>query len=157
MKPITPCLWFDTQGEEAAKFYTSLFENSRIVDTTYYAAGMPQPEGSVMTVAFELNGQPFTALNGGPDFTFDEAVSFEIPCENQEQVDKFWNAFAEGGEESRCGWIKDRFGVSWQVVPTRLTELFAGPDPAGVQRAVQAMMQMRKLDIAALEKAYAGE
>jgi predicted 3-demethylubiquinone-9 3-methyltransferase (glyoxalase superfamily) len=156
MKPITPCLWFDDRGEEAAKFYTSLFPNSRITDVTYYAPGTPGPEGKVMTVSFDINGQPFTALNGGPQFTFSEAISFEVRCKDQEEVDRYWAAFtSDGGEESQCGWVKDRFGVSWQVVPDRLYELMSDPDTAAAQRAVQAMLQMRKLDIAALEKAFA--
>ncbi|MDT2005908.1 VOC family protein [Rhodococcus opacus] len=154
MKPITPCLWFDTEGEEAAKFYTSLFPNSRITEVTHYGPDTPRPEGTVLTVSFEINGQPFTALNGGPQFTFDEAISFEVRCADQAEVDRYWDAFTDGGEESQCGWVKDRFGVSWQVVPERLYELMSDPDTEKAQRAMQAMLKMRKLDVAELEKAF---
>ena len=155
MKPITPCLWFDTEGEEAAKFYTSLFPNSRITEVTHYGPNTPGPEGAVLTVSFEINGQPFIALNGGPQFTFDEAISFEILCKDQAEVDRYWGALTgDGGEESQCGWVKDRFGVSWQVVPERLYELMRDPDTEKAQRAMQAMLKMRKLDVAELEKAF---
>ncbi|NLU84521.1 VOC family protein [Rhodococcus sp. HNM0569] len=158
MKTITPFLWFDDRAEEAAQFYTSLFDNSRITEVTRYIVDTPGGRvGDVMTVSFELEGQPFTALNGGPMFTFTEAVSFEIPCASQAEVDRFWNAFADGGEESQCGWIKDRFGLSWQVVPSRFYELVRSPDDAAVSRMTRAMLGMRKLDIAALEAAFAGE
>lgn len=156
MKTITPCLWFDTDAEEAAEFYTSLFSNSRILDITRYGPAGPGPEGRVMTVSFELDGQEFLALNGGPQFTFTEAVSFQIPCADQDEVDRFWNALSEGGEEGPCGWVKDRFGLSWQVVPSVMPELLGSGDAAKSQRAMQAMLQMKKLDIAALQRAYDG-
>ncbi len=150
---ITPSLWFDTQGEEAAKFYTSVFDNSRIVDVTHYGEAGPRPAGTVMTVVFELDGQQFTALNGGPEFTFDEAISFEISCETQDEVDRLWDVLSEGGEKGPCGWLKDRFGVSWQVIPTALPELLADPDPQRTQKAMAAMLQMQKIDVAELERA----
>src|SRR5918998_6701822 len=137
MQKITPCLWFDTEGEEAAKFYTSVFPNSRIVHVARYGSAGPRPEGMVMTVSFELEGQPFTALNGGPDFTFDEAISFEVSCETQEEVDAYWSTLSEGGEEGPCGWLKDRFGLSWQVVPNRLSELLSTPDAGVAERTAQ--------------------
>ena len=156
MPTITPFLWFDAEGEEAARFYTSVFPNSRITDITRYGAAGPRPEGTVMTVAFELDGKPFVALNGGPEFTFSEAVSFEIRCRDQEEVDAYWSALtAEGGEEGPCGWVKDRFGLSWQVVPERLVELLRDPDPETAQRAMAAMLQMRKIEIDQLEQAAA--
>ncbi len=153
MPTITPCLWFDTQGEEAAAFYTSVFPNSRIVEVARYGEAGPRAAGTVMTVAFELDGQPFLALNGGPEFTFNEALSLQIDCRSQEEVDDYWAKLTDGGEEGPCGWLKDRFGVSWQVVPTRLTELVQDPDAGRAQRAMAAMLQMRKIDIAALEEA----
>jgi predicted 3-demethylubiquinone-9 3-methyltransferase (glyoxalase superfamily) len=157
MKPkITPNLWFDTQAEEAAAFYISVFKNSRIVKTTPYTASGPGPEGSTMLVEFELDGQRFVGINGGPMFTFDEAISFEIACEDQAEVDYYWDKLTEGGEESQCGWLKDKFGVSWQVVPEGMDAIFADPDPAAAERAVQAMFGMRKLDLAALREAAAG-
>jgi len=156
MKSITPCLWFDTDAEEAAQFYTSLFSNSRILEVVRYGPSGPGPEGRVMTVSFELDGREFLALNGGPQFSFTEAVSFQIPCADQDEVDKYWDALAEGGEESQCGWVKDRFGLSWQVVPNVLPDLLGGEDAAKSQRAMQAMLQMKKLDIAALQRAYDG-
>jgi predicted 3-demethylubiquinone-9 3-methyltransferase (glyoxalase superfamily) len=128
MSKITPCLWFDTEGEEAAEFYTSLFPNSRILDVARYPAGAPRPEGTVMTVLFELDGQKFLALNGGPEFTFNEAISFQIDCAGQAEVDNYWSKLSDGGEEGPCGWLKDRFGVSWQVVPHVLDELLADAD-----------------------------
>lgn len=156
MKTITPCLWFDTDAEEAAEFYTSLFSNSRILDVTRYGPAGPGPEGRVMTVSFELDGREFLALNGGPQFTFTEAVSFQIPCADQDEVDRYWTALTEDGEDGPCGWVKDRFGLSWQIVPTVLPELLGSEDAAKSQRAMQAMLQMRKLDIAALQRAYDG-
>jgi predicted 3-demethylubiquinone-9 3-methyltransferase (glyoxalase superfamily) len=154
MPAITPCLWFDTQGEEAAAFYVSVFPHSRIVSTSQYGEAGPRPAGTVLTVEFELDGRPFTALNGGPEFTFSEAVSFQIDCADQEQVDHYWSALtAGGGEEGPCGWLKDRFGLSWQVVPRRLTELLADPDAGRSQRAMQAMLAMKKIDIAGVEAA----
>jgi len=153
MQRITPCLWFDTDGEAAAELYTSVFPNSKIGRVTRYGSAGPRAEGSVMTVEFELDGQPFVALNGGPDFTFSEAISFQIDCKDQDEVDYYWKALSEGGEEGPCGWVKDRFGLSWQVVPTRLNELVSDPDPERAQRAMAAMLEMRKIDIAELERA----
>jgi predicted 3-demethylubiquinone-9 3-methyltransferase (glyoxalase superfamily) len=153
VKQIVPCLWFDTEGEAAAELYTSLFPNSRILDVSHYGEAGPRPAGTVMTVSFELNGQEFLALNGGPDFTFNEAVSFQVFCEDQDEVDRYWKALSEGGEEGPCGWLKDRFGLSWQIVPTRLTELLRDPDQGRAQRAMQAMLGMRKIEIAELERA----
>ncbi len=153
---ITPCLWFDTQAEEAATFYTSVFEGSRIVEVTHYGSAGPRPQGMVMTVVFELAGQEFLALNGGPDFTFDEAISFQVNCESQDEVDEFWAKLSEGGSEGPCGWLKDRFGLSWQIVPVRLNEIIRDAEPEAAQRAIKAMLGMGKLDIAALEKAAAG-
>jgi predicted 3-demethylubiquinone-9 3-methyltransferase (glyoxalase superfamily) len=155
MKPITPFLWFDNEAEEAAKLYTSLFPNSKILNLSRYPEGSPGPAGQVMTVSFELNGQTFTALNGGPHFKFTEAVSFVIDCENLEEVDRYWNAItADGGQESQCGWLKDKFGLSWQVVPKVLGELLAGPDSDGAKRAMAEMLKMKKIDISKLEAAY---
>jgi predicted 3-demethylubiquinone-9 3-methyltransferase (glyoxalase superfamily) len=153
---ITPNLWFDTEAEEAAAFYISVFKNSRIVNVTHYTEAGPRAAGTVMTVEFELDGQRFVGINGGPEFTFSEAVSFEIDCETQEEIDYFWARLSEGGEEGPCGWLKDRFGLSWQVVPTGMDELFADPDPQRAERAMKAMLQMGKLDIAALRSAADG-
>ncbi|HEY6054671.1 MAG TPA: VOC family protein [Gaiellaceae bacterium] len=153
MPTINPFLWFDTQAEEAADLYTSIFPNSRIVDVARYGPAGPGPEGSVMTVAFELDGQRFVALNGGPEYTFSEAVSFQIDCSSQEEVDRYWSALAEGGEEGPCGWLKDRFGLSWQVVPIRLLELLRDPDTEKSQRGMAAMLQMKKIEIGELEQA----
>ncbi|HEY2939960.1 MAG TPA: VOC family protein [Gaiellaceae bacterium] len=153
MNEITVCLWFDTNGEDAATFYTSLFPNSRILDVTRHGSAGPRPEGRVMTVSFELNGRKFVALNGGPNYTFSEAISFQVSCETQEEVDGYWSKLSEGGEEGPCGWLKDRFGVSWQIVPTALPRLLADPDPERSQRVMQAMMEMKKIEIDALERA----
>jgi len=153
MPKITPCLWFDTQGEEAARFYTSIFPNSRIVDVAHYGEAGPRDAGTVMVVRFELDGQEFVALNGGPEFTFDEAISFQIDCADQEEVDRYSEALTDGGEQGPCGWVKDRFGLSWQVVPKRMIELLSDPDEAKAQRAMAAMLEMRKIDIAAVEAA----
>jgi len=153
MPKITPCLWFDTQGEEAARFYTSIFPNSRIVDVAHYGEAGPRDAGTVMVVQFELDGQEFVALNGGPEFTFDEAISFQIDCADQEEVDRYSEALTDGGEQGPCGWVKDRFGLSWQVVPKRMIELLSDPDEAKAQRAMAAMLEMRKIDIAAVEAA----
>jgi predicted 3-demethylubiquinone-9 3-methyltransferase (glyoxalase superfamily) len=155
-KKITPSLWFDTEAEEAAAFYTSVFENSRIVNISRYTDAGPRPAGTVMTVDFELDGQRFTAINGGPQFHFDEAISFMITCETQEELDHYWDRLSEGGEEGPCGWLKDRFGLSWQVVPTGMGELFADPDKGRATRAMEAMFSMRKIDIAALRDAADG-
>jgi len=155
---ITPFLWFDDKAEEAAKFYTSIFKNSKIGNITRYdeeATGPTgRPAGSVMTVDFQLGGQEFVALNGGPMFKFTEAISFVVNCENQEEVDYFWSKLSAGGEESRCGWLKDKFGLSWQVVPTVLTEMLTDKDTAKARRVMHAMLQMDKIDIAVLKKAY---
>jgi predicted 3-demethylubiquinone-9 3-methyltransferase (glyoxalase superfamily) len=152
---ITPCLWFDTQGEEAARFYTSVFPNSRILDVQHYGSAGPREEGLAMIVSFELDGHRFLALNGGPDFTFSEAISFEVACDTQEDVDRYWTTLSEGGEEGPCGWLKDRFGVSWQIVPKRLNELIADPDREKSQRVMAAMLKMRKIEIDELERAAA--
>ena len=156
MRPIVPNLWFDTEAEQAAEFYVSVFPDSRIVSTARYPEGAPGPTGTVMTVEFEINGQRFVGINGGPQFPFTEAVSFQITCETQEEVDRYWEVLTEGGEESMCGWLKDRYGLSWQVVPAGMDEVFGDPDPARAQRAMQAMLGMRKLDLAALQAAAAG-
>jgi predicted 3-demethylubiquinone-9 3-methyltransferase (glyoxalase superfamily) len=153
---ITPNLWFDTEAEEAAGFYVSVFENSRIVNVAHYTEAGPREAGMVMTVEFELAGQRFIAINGGPQFSFDEAVSLQINCETQEDIDYFWDRLSEGGEEGPCGWLKDRYGLSWQVVPTGMDELFADPDPKRAERAMEAMLKMSKLDIAALHSAADG-
>ncbi|HTJ74301.1 MAG TPA: VOC family protein [Acidimicrobiales bacterium] len=153
MNKITPCLWFDTEGEEAARFYTDIFDNSKIVQISHYGSAGPRPEGMVMTVDFILDGQPFVALNGGPDFRFNEAVSFQVNCESQDEVDRLWAALGHGGEEGPCGWLKDRFGVSWQIIPTVLDELINEPDTERAQRAMTAMLGMGKLDVAELLRA----
>jgi len=152
---ITSCLWFDTDGEDAAKFYTSIFPNSKITGVSHYGSAGPRPEGMVMTVGFELDGAKFVALNGGANYTFNEAISFQVSCKDQEEVDSYWSKLAEGGEEGPCGWLKDRFGVSWQIVPTALPELLSNPDPEISQRVMEAMLQMRKIEIADLERAAA--
>jgi predicted 3-demethylubiquinone-9 3-methyltransferase (glyoxalase superfamily) len=155
MPKITPFLWFDTEAEEAAKLYTSLFPNSKIGKTARYGEGMPGPAGSVMTIEFELDGQTFVGLNGGPIFKFTEAVSFTIDCEDQAELDHYWNGLiAGGGTESQCGWLKDRFGVSWQVVPRRMGEWMGNPRTGA--KVAAAFMRMKKLDIATLEAAAAG-
>ena len=163
MRPISPCFWFDTQAAEAAEFYVSIFPNSKIVSTTRYTeAGKEihgKPPGSVMTIEFELDGQPFTALNGGPMFQINEAVSFQVNCDTQEEVDRYWDKLSEGGDEAaqQCGWLKDKYGVSWQVVPTALGEMMQGNDADKSARALNAMFQMKKIDIQALQAAYRGE
>ncbi len=154
MPKLTSCLWFDTQGEDAANLYVSVFPNSRIVNVSRYGEAGPRPAGSVMTVDFELDGQPFMALNGGPDFTFSEAISFVIDCADQDEVDYYWSKLAEGGEEGPCGWLKDPYGLSWQVVPAALGELAGDPDPAKAQAVIKAMLGMRKLVVAELQAAY---
>jgi predicted 3-demethylubiquinone-9 3-methyltransferase (glyoxalase superfamily) len=162
-KPITPCLWFDTQAEDAARYYTSIFKNSKIGTISRYdEAGHDvhgKRAGTVLMVEFELNGQPFTALNGGPQFKFNEAVSFQIMCESQEEVDHYWNKLGEGGDPNaqQCGWLKDRFGLSWQVVPTEMIQMLSDRDKEKRSRAMEAMMQMKKLDVAALRRAFEGE
>jgi predicted 3-demethylubiquinone-9 3-methyltransferase (glyoxalase superfamily) len=163
VQPIAPCLWFDSQAEEAARYYTGIFKKSKIGKISRYTeAGREvhgRPAGSVMTVEFELNGQPFTALNGGPLFKFNEAVSFQIMCQTQEEVDHYWNRLTEGGDKQaqQCGWLKDKYGVSWQVVPTVLAELMSDPDKEKAGRAMEALLQMKKLDIAELKRAFEGE
>jgi predicted 3-demethylubiquinone-9 3-methyltransferase (glyoxalase superfamily) len=154
MQKITPCLWFDTRAEEAAVFYTSLFKNSAVLNVSHYGESGPRPQGSVMTVSFQLDGQEFIALNGGPDYTFSEAVSFHVACASQDEVDHFWYALAEEGEEGPCGWLKDRFGVSWQIVPTVLSRLLTDSESGNSQAAMEAMFRMRKLDVETLERAY---
>jgi len=148
-----PCLWFDGQAEEAARHYTSIFPNSSIGEVTRYGPNMPMAEGTVMTVSYTLDGQEYVGLNGGPEFSFSEAISFQIMCKDQEEADNYWNRLTEGGEESQCGWLKDKFGVSWQVVPTELMTLLKDPDPGRAQRATEAMLQMRRIDIRAIKRA----
>ena len=155
MQKITPCLWFDTEGEEAATFYTSVFPNSRILEVARYGSAGPRPEGTVMTVSFELDGQKFLALNGGPEFTFSEAISFQVDSETQEEVDAYWSKLSAGGEAGPCGWLKDKFGLSWQIVPNRLPELLADPDRERAQRVMEAMLKMRKIEVDELERAAA--
>jgi predicted 3-demethylubiquinone-9 3-methyltransferase (glyoxalase superfamily) len=162
LQRITPCLWFDTQAEEAAKFYTGIFKNSKITAISRYPdAGQEihgKPPGSVLTVAFELDGQSFTALNGGPIFQFNEAVSLQVNCDTQAEVDYYWEKLSAGGDEKaqQCGWLKDKFGLSWQVVPTAVSKMLSDPDAARSQRVFSALMPMKKLDLAKLEAAYAG-
>jgi predicted 3-demethylubiquinone-9 3-methyltransferase (glyoxalase superfamily) len=153
MPRIIPNLWFDTEAEDVAEFYCSVFPNSRITDVLRYTDAGPGPAGTVVTVDFELDGRPFTAINGGPAFTFDEAVSFLIECADQDEVDHYWSLLTEGGEESQCGWLKDRYGLSWQVAPTLLLGLLQDPDPARAARATEAMLGMKKIDLAAIEAA----
>ena len=154
---ITPCLWFDDQGEEAAELYTGIFDNSRILQVSHYGSAGPRPEGMVMTVSFELDGQEFLALNGGPEFKFDEAISFQVNCEDQEEIDYFWDKLSDGGSEGPCGWLKDKFGVSWQIVPTRqMNVILADPDREKAQRVMKAVLGMGKLDIAELQRAADG-
>lgn len=157
MRSLTPFLWFDTQAEAAMKFYTSVFKDSKELGVTSYSEAGPGPAGTVMTATFELNGLQFTALNGGPLFKFTEAVSFVVDCDTQDEIDYYWDKLSEGGEPGQCGWLKDQFGLSWQVVPGKLTELMSGPDSAGVQRATAAMLKMTKLDINVLQAAYDGK
>lgn len=154
MQKITPFLWFDNQAEEAMNFYVSIFKNSKVLDVTRYGEAGPGPAGSVMTARFQLEGQEFTALNGGPDFKFTEAISFYVDCQTQEEVDELWQKLSEGGEEGPCGWLKDKYGLSWQIVPRVLTELLNDPDPAKAQSVMKAMLQMSKIDIKGLQLAY---
>jgi predicted 3-demethylubiquinone-9 3-methyltransferase (glyoxalase superfamily) len=155
-RTIGTCLWFENQAEEAAEFYTSVFDDSKILNVSRFGDGVPGQAGQAIAVEFELEGRGFTALNGARGSGFTEAVSFVVDCGDQDDVDRYWTALTEGGSESMCGWLKDRFGVSWQIVPSVLSSLIAGPDPQGSQRAMQAMLGMRKLDIAELQKAYDG-
>jgi predicted 3-demethylubiquinone-9 3-methyltransferase (glyoxalase superfamily) len=157
MSKVTPFLWFDTEAEEAARFYTSLFPNSRIVEIVRYGSAGPRPDGMVMTVDFELDGQKFVALNGGPQYKFTEAVSFFISCETQEEVDSYWSKLTADGEEGPCGWLKDKFGLSWQVVPVVLPKLLSDPDREKSQRVMAAMLKMKKIEIEELERAAEGE
>ena len=156
MQKITPNLWFDTEAEEAANFYTSIFKDSEIVNVMHYGDAGPRPAGMVMTVTFRLQGQEFTGINGGPDFKFNEAISFLVNCESQDEVDEYWENLSEGGEEGPCGWLKDKFGVSWQIAPTVLDKLLQDEDPEKADRVMKAMLQMKKIDIAGLQKAYDG-
>jgi predicted 3-demethylubiquinone-9 3-methyltransferase (glyoxalase superfamily) len=156
MQKVSTCLWFDSQAAEAAAFYVSLFPSSRVIDTKYYLEGAPRPAGSVLTVQFTLDGAEYMALNGGPIFKFSPAISLVASCETQEEVDRLWGALSEGGQEGQCGWLTDKFGVSWQVVPRALLKLLNAADQAASQRAFSAMMTMTKLDIAALQRAYDG-
>jgi predicted 3-demethylubiquinone-9 3-methyltransferase (glyoxalase superfamily) len=151
---LTPCLWFDGQAEAAAKFYTAIFKNSKIRKTARYGEGGPQPKGTVLTVLFELDGQEFLALNGGPQFKFTEAVSFIVNCKTQKEIDRFWEKLSAGGQKVQCGWLKDKFGLSWQIVPTVLGQMISDPEPARSKSVFQAMMKMKKLDIKELKKAY---
>ena len=153
MPRITPNLWFDTEGKEAAEFYCSIFPNSEITNVSYYTGAGPRPAGTVLTVDFVLDGQAITAINGGPHFTFDEAGSLLINCKDQDEIDYYWDKLTDGGQESQCGWLKDKFGLSWQVVPEGMDEIFTGPDTARAERAMNAMFGMKKLDIAALQAA----
>ena len=162
MQKITPFLWFDNSAEEAANFYVSIFKNSKVVAVTRYSDAAAQasgrPKGSAMTVAFQLEGQNFTALNGGPHFKFTEAISFVVDCETQEEVDYFWEKLtADGGQESQCGWLKDKYGLSWQITPRVLIEMIGDKDPQKAQRVMEAMLQMKKIDIPTLKRAYDGE
>jgi predicted 3-demethylubiquinone-9 3-methyltransferase (glyoxalase superfamily) len=154
---ISPFLWFDHQAEQAAEFYVSIFPNSAVGEVARYTGAGPGPKGSVMTVVFQLDGQQFTALNGGPIFKFTEAISFVVNCETQEEVDKYWERLSDGGQEVECGWVKDKYGLSWQIVPVVLMAMVQDKDPAKVERVMKAMFQMKKLDIAGLEKAYRQE
>ena len=153
---ITPSLWFDTEAEDAANFYCSIFKDSRIVSKSHYTEDSPGEAGAVMVVEWELDGQRFMGINGGPQFKFDEAVSFQIACEDQDEVDYYWERLTDGGEESQCGWLKDRYGLSWQVTPKGMGELFSDPDPERANRAMKAMLKMKKLDIDELRRAADG-
>ena len=154
VQKITPCLWFDTEGEEAARFYVGIFDNSRMGEVTHFGAAGPRPEGMVMTVTFELEGQEFLALNGGPEFSFSETISFQVNCASQEEIDRLWAALTDGGKEGPCGWLTDRFGVSWQICPTALmSDVLRDPDRGRGQRMMTAMFGMTKLDMAELQRA----
>lgn len=154
MQHITPCLWFDNQAEEAMNFYLLIFKDSKVLGVNRYGKGAPLPEGTVMTANFQLNGQAFTALNGGPMYTFSPAISFVVHCETQAEVDHYWAKLSEGGKENQCAWLDDKFGVSWQIVPNILIQLLNDPDPAKAGRVMQAMLKMKKIDIAILQQAY---
>ncbi len=156
MQMVATCIWFDHEAEEAARFYTSLFPNSKITGVTHYGEAGPGPKGSVLTVTFQLDGADFIGLNGGPVFPLTPAVSLSIQCWNQEEVDRYWEQLSEGGQKSRCGWVTDRYGLSWQIVPVALQEMLNAGEPEKADRAMRAMLQMTKLDIATLQKAYDG-
>ena len=156
MQKITPFLWFDHQAEEAANFYVSVFKNSKILSVSRYGEGAPRPAGTAMIINFQIDGQDFMALNGGPEFKFTEAVSFFVNCETQEEVDNYWEKLSAGGEKGQCGWLKDRYGLSWQIVPTALGELMSDPDPEKSRRVMEAMLKMSKIDINALKRAHEG-
>ena len=156
MQPITPCLWFDDKAEQAVRFYTSILPNSKIGQISHYGASGPRPKGLVMTVAFKLNGQDFMALNGGPNFTFSPAISLVIKCETQDEIDRYWDKLSADKDAEQCGWLKDKFGVSWQIVPAIIERLVADADPAKAERVMAAVMKMKKLDIAELKRAHAG-
>jgi predicted 3-demethylubiquinone-9 3-methyltransferase (glyoxalase superfamily) len=156
MQGITTCLWFDTQAEEAANYYTSIFKDAKITKVSYYGEAGPRTAGTVMTVEFQIEGSHFVALNGGPQFTFNEAVSFQLNCESQAEVDELWSKLSDGGEEGPCGWLKDKYGVSWQVTPTALGELLGDPDAERSQRVMKAMLAMKKIEIDELQRAYEG-
>ncbi|MEK6302372.1 MAG: VOC family protein [Acidobacteriota bacterium] len=157
MQKITPFLWFDNNAEEAVNFYISIFKDSKVLSVARYGEAGPGPAGSVLTVAFQLNGQEFIALNGGPHFKFTEAISFSVDCKTQEEVDEFWEKLSEGGEESQCGWLKDKYGLSWQVTPSILAEMLQDKDPEKAKRVMEAMLKMVKIDIKKLKQAYDGE
>ena len=154
MQKITPCLWFDDKAEEAVRFYTSIFKNSKTGKIARYGEGGPRPKGSVLTVKFQLDGQEFLALNGGPQFKFTEAVSFIVNCETQKELDRLWEKLSEGGEKVHCGWLKDKYGMSWQIVPTLLGKMLSDPNPVRAERVLQAVLRMKKLDIKGLKKSY---
>lgn len=154
IQKITPCLWFDREAEQATELYLGIFSNSRIIDLSRYGDGMPLPKGTALVVQFELEGQRFQALNGGPVYKFTEAISMSVRCETQAEVDHFWDKLSAGGQPGRCGWLKDKFGLSWQIVPSMLSDVMGGPDPVRAQRVMKTLMSMTKLDIAALQKAY---
>lgn len=155
MQKITPFLWFDGNAEEAMNFYVSIFKNSKILSVSRYGEAGPGPKGTVMTGTFQLEGQQFIALNGGPQFSFTPAISLFVNCETQQEVDELWEKLSAGGEQGRCGWLKDKFGLSWQIIPAALTKLLSDPDPAKSKRVMQAMLQMNKIDIEGLSRAYA--
>ncbi|MDT0331556.1 VOC family protein [Nocardiopsis lambiniae] len=157
LNKITPCLWFDTQAEEAANFYVGVFDDARVLNVTRYGPGAPRPADMVLTIDFEIQGQQITALNGGPEFTFSEAFSLQVTCDDQEESDRYWYALqADGGQEGQCGWLKDRYGFSWQVFPHELNDLLTDPDPGRAQRAMQAMLKMRRIDLAEVRRAADG-
>jgi predicted 3-demethylubiquinone-9 3-methyltransferase (glyoxalase superfamily) len=157
MEKITPFLWFDTQAEEAMNFYISIFPNSKVLQVTHYGDTGPGPKGTVMTAKFQLNGQEFVALNGGPSFKFTEAISFVVNCETQEEIDEYWEKLSAGGEKSQCGWLKDKYGLSWQIVPAALGEMFKDKDGSKADRVMKALMEMDKLEIKKLKEAYDGK